>query len=322
MSRRLRLGLLLLGVAVVSLMIWKVGPATLWAGLSGSLWVALALVPLWATIYLLNAIAWRQLTSAGGKPIPLLQAFRMTIIAFGVNYSTPFMSFGGEPLKVLAATPALGRRRAVGSIVSFRLMHSLVHVVWFLVALIPAAILLPDSPLKYLGLILVGGAMVFLTLFLLSRHREGLALQLLHLLRRIPLLKRLAARLEPQAEAFHEIDQHVTETFHRAPSRFYVAFAVESVGRLLSLGEFWLILYGLGLGVDPMRAFLVASFSSLFVNALIFVPFELGTREAGPYLMFQWLGIDPALGLAAALLTRIRELTWIAVGWAMVWTVD
>ena len=29
-----------------------------------------------------------------------------------VNYATPLMSFGGEPLKVVAATPWLGHRRA------------------------------------------------------------------------------------------------------------------------------------------------------------------------------------------------------------------
>jgi len=321
MSRKLRLGLLLFGAAIVTLMIWKVGPATIWAGLSGSWWVALALIPLWATIYLLNAIAWRQLTSAGGSPIPMMHALRMTVIAFAVNYSTPFLSFGGEPLKVMAATPALGRRRAVGSIVAFRLLHSLVHVVCWLIALIPAAILLPNSLLADSAILVIGAIMVALTLFFLSRHREGMALQLLHLLKRIPLLRRLAARLEPQAEALHEIDQHVTEIYHRAPGRFYLAFGTEMLARVLTLAEYWVILYGLGLGMDPWRALVVASFASLVVNALIFVPFEIGTREGGSYLIFHLLGIDPALGLAAALLTRIREITWIAIGWAMVWTV-
>ena len=322
MRRELRLGLLLLGTAVVTLMIWKVGPATIWHGLSGSWWVAAALIPLWATVYLLNSIAWRQLTSGGGAPIPLLHALRMTVIAFAVNYSTPFLSFGGEPLKVMAATPALGRRRAVGSIVAFRLLHSLVHVVWWLVALIPAALLLPNSLVADSAILVTGVIMVLLTLFFLSRHREGMALQLLHLLKRIPLLKRLATRLEPQAEALHEIDQHVTEIYKRAPGRFYLAFGAESVARLLSLAEYWVILYGLGLGMSPWRALVVASFASLVVNALIFVPFEIGTREGSSYLIFHWLGIDPALGLAAALLTRIRELTWIVIGWAMVWTVE
>jgi len=86
MSRKLRLILFLIGLTVVSLMVWKAGPDRLWEGLRGSLWVAVALIPLWATVYLLNAMAWRQLTSAGGEPIPLLHALRMTVIAFAVMF--------------------------------------------------------------------------------------------------------------------------------------------------------------------------------------------------------------------------------------------
>jgi uncharacterized protein (TIRG00374 family) len=321
-SRTTRLVFFLIGATIVALMIWKAGPAVLWAGLRSSAWVVAALLPLWATVYLLNALAWRMLTSKGGTAISLPRALVMTVVAFAVNYSTPLLSFGGEPLKVMAATRALGRPRAVGSIVAFRLLHALAHVLCFLFALVPAFFLLPHTPLT-VGLILaIGAALLLITIFLITRHSEGLALHALHLLGRLPLLKRLAVRLEPRTAMLHEIDSHVTAIYKSAPRRFYAALGIEMLARLLSLAEYWVILYGLGLGVDPWRAFVVASFSSLVVNALIFVPFELGTKEGGVYLIFDWLGIDPVLGLAAALLSRIRELMWIAIGWAMIWTVD
>ena len=310
----------LVGAPIVTLMIWKTVPATLWDGLRASAWVVAALIPLWAAVYLLNAIAWRMLTSEGGSAIGLPRALLVTVVAFAVNYSTPLLSFGGEPLKVIAATRALGRPRAVGSIVAFRLLHALAHVICFLFALVPALILLPHTPLTITLILGVGAGLVLITTFLFSRHREGLALSLLHLLRRLPLLKRLALRLEPRAAMLHEIDTHVTSIYKSNPRRFYAALGVEIVARLLSLAEYWVILYGMGLGVDPLKAFVVASFSSLVVNALIFVPFELGTKEGAVYLMFGWLGIAPALGLAAALLSRLRELLWIAIGWAMIWT--
>ena len=62
-------------------------------------------------------------------------------------------------------------------------------------------------------------------------------------------------------------------------------------------------------------AFVVGSFSSLVVNILIFLPFELGAKEGALYVMFGWIGVTPALGIAAAALSRMRELIWIAVGW-------
>ena len=322
MSRTTRLVFLLIGATIVALMIWKAGPATLWTALRSSAWVVAALIPLWATVYLLNAVAWRMLTSKGGNAIPLPRALVMTVVAFAVNYSTPLLSFGGEPLKVVAATRALGRPRAVGSIVAFRLLHALAHVLCFLLALIPAAILLPRTPVTLAAIGVIGTVLLLITYFLISRHSEGLALHALQLLRRLPLLKRLAVRLEPRTAMLHEIDTHVTAIYKSDPRRFFGALVVEMVARLLSLAEYWVILYGMGLGVDPLRAFVVASFSSLVVNALIFVPFELGTKEGGVFLMFEWLGIAPGLGLAAALLSRLRELIWIAIGWAMIWTME
>jgi uncharacterized protein (TIRG00374 family) len=319
-SRPLRLLLFVIGVAAVTLLVAEAGPATLWAGLRSSIWVAAALLPLWLGVYLCNAMAWRLLTSHGESRLSLLAALRISVMAFAVNYSTPLMSFGGEPLKVMAATKVLGRRRAVGSVVAFRLLHALAHVIGFLLALIPAAVFLPHTPLMFTALALVGAAMALVGLFLVSRHREGLAIHLLELLRGLPLIGHLAERLEHRAGALHEIDEHVTAVYHSNPGRFYGALGVELVGRLLTLSEYWVILYGLGLGVNPWRAFVVASFSSLVINLLVFVPFELGSKEGGLYVIFHWLGMAPALGIQASLLSRIRELTWIAIGWVLVWT--
>jgi hypothetical protein len=264
-SRTTRLILLLIGATLVALMIWKTGPAALLAGLRSSAWVVAVLLPLWALVYILNAVAWRMLTSGGGKPLPLAQAFRITLIAFAVNYATPLMSFGGEPLKVIAATPWLGHRRAVGSVVAFRLLHALAHVIGFLAALVPAYFLLPRTPLV-LGLILgIGALQIFLLAFLVSRHREGMAIH--------------------------------------------------------TLSEHWIILYGLGLGTDPWRALVIGSFSSLVINALSFLPLELGSKEGGLYLIFKWMGFGPGLGLQASLLGRIRELITIGIGMGLIWTV-
>jgi uncharacterized protein (TIRG00374 family) len=313
--------LLLVGSTLVALMIWKTGLGVLLAGLRSSAWVVAALIPLWTAVYFLNAIAWRMLTPDGGKALPLLQAFRVTLIAFAVNYATPFMSFGGEPLKVVAATPWLGHRRAVGSVVAFRLLHALAHVIGFLVALIPAWFVLPHTPLVVGLIVAVGLLQMVLALFLLSRHREGMAIQLLHLIRRIPFLRRLAQALEARTPALHEIDEHLTAVYTRAPRRFYAALSVETFARFLTLSEHWIILYGLGLGSDPARALVIGSFSSLVINALSFLPLELGSKEGGLYLIFKWMGFAPGLGLQASLLGRIRELITIGVGMGLIWTV-
>ncbi len=62
------------------------------------------------------------------------------------------------------------------------------------------------------------------------------------------------------------------------------------------------------------RAYVVANVSSLITNLLFFMPFEIGSKEGGAFLVFAWLGLDPKLGTTAALLSRVRELAWMAIG--------
>ena len=66
-------------------------------------------------------------------------------------------------------------------------------------------------------------------------------------------------------------------------------------------------------------AIAAASVSQVVMNVLFFVPFETGTREAGLLLVARLLGLPPAFGVYAAIVTRLRELTWIAIGVLLVW---
>ena len=55
------------------------------------------------------------------------------------------------------------------------------------------------------------------------------------------------------------------------------------------------------------------------MTATFFVPFELGTKEGAHYLLFGLLGLDPALGVYTAMVSRARDLVWIAFGLSLVW---
>jgi hypothetical protein len=52
----------------------------------------------------------------------------------------------------------------------------------------------------------------------------------------------------------------------------------------------------------------------LIVVAFKFVPYRLGVDEAGAALVARALTLDPAVGVALALVRRIRILCWNAVG--------
>ena len=149
--------------------------------------------------------------------------------------------------------------------------------------------------------------------FLLSQHRDGIFERGVAFLGRIRPLRALASRLEENRGRLQELDGELT-AIHSTPGQFKWALATEIGGRIISTFEYAFIFYGLGLGFDFPRAFVVANMSSLFTNLLFFMPFEMGSKEGGAFVVFGWLGLDPKLGTSAALLSRVRELAWMAIG--------
>ena len=51
---------------------------------------------------------------------------------------------------------------------------------------------------------------------------------------------------------------------------------------------------------------------------IFFFPMQLGAREGGLALAVDGLHMSPALGVYVGLITRIRELLWIAIGMALI----
>lgn len=313
MNKFVRIGAFVFGVGVFTALVIHSGPALLWRSVSESVWVVVPLVALWGIVYACNARAWQLLIPNRPPEFTFWRAFLLSISSFAMNYATPIFSFGGEPLKVTGATPILGTRCAVGSVVGFRFLHAISHIIVFLTAVIPAAILLPHTPLIYAILAIGTLFFAFAAYFLLSQHRDGIFERGVALLGRLGPLRRLATRLEQNRGRLQELDRELT-AIHAAPGQFKWALATEVTGRILCTFEYTLIFYALGLGVNFPRAYVVANMSSLITNLLFFIPFELGSKEGGAYVVFAWLGLDPKMGTSAALLSRVRELSWMAIG--------
>jgi hypothetical protein len=308
-----RIGGFMVGAVLLVVLVIHSGPVMLWHTVVGSAWVVGPIVLIWGVVYACNARAWQLLIPDRPPEFTFVRAFLLTISSFAMNFTTPGLSLGGEPLKMSGATPLLGRDRAVGSVVSFRLLHAAAHMLVLLMAIIPAAILLPHTPailatLASATLVLIGAAA-----FLLSSHRDGVFERGALLVCKVWPLRGLATRVEQNRGRLQELDRELSAV-HTAPGQFKWAVATEVLGRIAATLEIAVILYGLGLGHDMARAFVIGNLTSVFTLLLFFLPFEMGAKEGGTYLTFAWLGFDPKLGTSAALLSRVRELIWAAIG--------
>ncbi len=313
-ARLLRLAAFGLGLVLLVVLVRQTGVSRLLESIRGAGWVLAPVIALWGAVYACNARAWQLLVPRRPAEFTFVRAFLLSAHAFALNFATPLLAMGGEPFRVVGATRYLGRSRAVGSVVGFRFLHALAHILVWLVALLPATILLPHTPAVFALLGLAGAVLLLVASFLLSQHRRGVFEKGIATLSRFRWLRPLATRLERHRSLLQELDRELTAIHRESVWHFRRALAVEIAGRLLSTLEYTLILRALGLEQSLWHGFLIANLSSLITNLLIFVPFELGTKEGGSYAIFGALGMEPAMGITAALLSRVRELTWLAIG--------
>ncbi len=315
MSRTLRLALFLLGAAIFGYLVAQIGIGQLASdvGRTGFMFVPIVLV--YALVYACSALAWRLTMGDANRP-SFWRTYAMTISAGALNVLTPVVNAGGEPFRVAALAPWLGRRRAAGSVILHRMLNAVAYVLIWLTAIVFALVLLPrDTPgvvlviLGVSGLVLVGIVALFL-----SAHRSGVLERVLNWMTRVPLVRRLAARLEPRRETLVQMDQQITEFYHRQPGRFVKAILLEYLGRCIFMLELVLIMASLGFRLGYLRAFTLGGLEAIAGNVLFLVPFELGAREGTYFALFALFGMDPQLGLYTSIVGRVRDLVWIGLG--------
>jgi hypothetical protein len=258
-------------------------------------WAIVPSVIAWGLVYVCNTIAWRALL--GGGAIPFGRAYVISVASFAINYVTPLMALGGEPFRAAAASAWVGAPSAAASVVGFRVLHTLGQLLFWITAIPLAFVLLPRTPATTVSLSALAVVFAVGSLALAALFRPGI---------------RIFQRW-PKLDAIHE---QLTAYSRRV---ILVAVGAEYAGRCLSMLEYLFIIRALGLHVDYFTAFMIGAFSQFITNATFFIPFELGSKEGSMSLIFGLLGLPPDLGVYASIVSRIREMIWIALGLILVW---
>src|SRR5216117_3877518 len=305
MSRPLQLALFLLGAVVFGYLVARIGVGPLVSDAARTGWMFVPIVLLYALVYACSALAW-QLTMGDSNRPSFWRTYAVLISAGALNFLTPLINAGGEPFRVAALAPWLGKRRAAGSVILHRMLHSFTYVlVWFTAVLLAFPLLPRGTPLivwVLLGVVLVL-ILGIIALFLFA-HRRGLLERILNWMQRAPFVNRLAVKVEPHRALLVELDRQITDFYHRSPRRFVQAIALEYLSRCIFMVELVLIVASLGFGIDYLRAFSIGGLEAIVSNALFFVPFELGAREGAFFLLFKLFGMDPQVGLYTSIVGR------------------
>jgi uncharacterized protein (TIRG00374 family) len=313
MSRRIQLALLVVGAALFSLIVVRIGPARVLDNAEAVGWLFIPILLLYGVAYAANTAAWRLTMGDGHRP-GFWRTYVITVSGFSLNFVTPVINAGGEPFRIAALARWLGGRRAASSVVLHKMLHSLALLLVWLTALCLALALLPRTRAVVGPLVGALAIVSALAALVLSGHERGGLERILDLLHRTPLLTRVARRLEPKRSALAEIDEQITAFYNASPRRFWSALALEYLSRSLWMVEYWLICVGVGINTTFAKAFMIGGLSSLIQNALFLVPYELGTKEGSLYALFALAGLDARAGVYTAIVSRARDMIWIAAG--------
>ncbi len=251
--------------------------------------------------------------------IPFWRAYVISVASFAINYVTPLVNLGGEPFRIAAAAPYVGTSRAAASVVSFRLAHTIGQLLFWLTAIPLAYLLLPHTWAVIAALALIAAVVASVVIALLGLSRRHVAERVLNALIRVPLTRRFAPKLEAARPVVARVDAELAALSGPGRSHFHRALAAEFLGRAVAMLEYFFIARAIGLHVSYLTAFVMGAFSQFVLNILFFIPFEMGTKEGGLYLIFRLLSLPPRLGVYAAIVSRLRELAWIAIGLCFVW---
>ena len=275
------------------------------------------ILALWLVVYLVNTLSWYIIITDEGKceGLSFWRVYKLTVSGFALNYTTPCGLMGGEPYRIMELKPYTGVSKATSSVILYVMMHIFSHFwFWFLsiflfVALYPVGV--------SMGVLLaVIACFCMLGIYFFSRgYKTGMAQKGIRLLTHIPFVKGWARRFaESKKDTLEQIDSQIAMLHRQHKRTFYSSLLLELGARILQSFEIYLILMAFDADVSVVDSILILAFSSLFSNLIFFTPMQLGSREGGLALAVDGLHLTGALGVYTGLITRLRELFWIAVG--------
>lgn len=272
-----------------------------------------------ALIFLSFTARWWIFLRALGHRVPYLRLVGYRLTAFGISYFTPGPHFGGEPYQVYAVArhQRVPTPDAIAAVTLDKLLEMLIN---FAVLVAGALLLLVSrgglDPWLERQLILYALLLLALPVSLLIALWQG----------RQPLrglLRKLGRGWadSPWGQALVQSERQAAWLCRTHPMAVAWATATTLLSWAAMAAEFWLVTQWLGLGLTPLQA--ATALVAARIAILLPMPAGLGALEASQALAMSSLGLDPAYGVAIALLIRGRDvllgLSGLALGGARVW---
>ncbi|MBU1252560.1 MAG: flippase-like domain-containing protein [Nanoarchaeota archaeon] len=258
---------------------------------------------------------WGIVLNAHKKTIPFLSLLKYTIVGYAVSYVTPSVKVGGEPLRayMLNKEYKVDLKTASSSIIIEKFVEFLGGVI---LGLIGFALFFSLPGINILIKLIVGislliGFVLLTILYYRSVTGKGSFSTLFVFFR----LNKIA-RWKNFVYTIRGVEKHMHKFFAESKKAFFLSFLTYLLYMILVVFEFKFLLLGLGID-ESLRTVLLSITVAGFVN-FIPVPAALGFLEAGQASLFSLVRKEGSIGFALSIVTRIRALIFVAIGFSLI----
>jgi len=306
----LRAGLLVVGVVFLGILVATNDPVVIFGSISRLGWrlAVIACFP-FAIITAFDTLGWYFAFLHPRVPFRTLLAARLAGEAF--NLTTPTASLGGEAVKAWLLRGRVPLDESVLSVVVAKTTIMIGQGLFLLVGIVITWLAAPpDSRLLGWMLWLLAVEVLAIVGFLLAQIQGGFGW--------VPrVLGRIGLGRSRHRETVARLDRGLAWFYRKEPRRLALSIGFHFIAWLLGSLEAYLILNFLGLEVSLETATIIEALGTAVRFATFLVPASLGALEGGFVATFTALGLAPSAGVAFGLARRVREVVWIAVGFAI-----
>jgi glycosyltransferase 2 family protein len=294
---------LILGVGLLPLVIQNSDADLILAKLTEiGFFGAVSVLAVYFVGFLIDTASWNPtIERLGGRFRRLYDLWKIRMVGEAFNIATPLGTMGGEPVKAALLKNVLGVAYDQG--IASQVLAKTINLIALVAYLCIGYGLILLSPqfsvtFKYsAGIGLLGFSRTGSTFF----------------------LTRFGKPLHKWLEGMKSFERELLLFYSASGGLFSRATSLPFLNWIVGTMEVFVIAIFLGSPISIWDAWILESAVQLTRAATFFIPLSLGTQEGALFMVTAAITGDGAFGVAISLVKRLREIVWIAWGFAIGW---
>ena len=260
--------------------------------------------------FTLDSYSWKLcIENLVNTRLKLYQVFKIRVIGEAFNYI--LFQVGGEPIKafLLKNNYNIRYKSSIGSLILAKTIILFALIVFCFFGLL-SIFYTNKLGVNFEKASLIG-FIFFTTLislfFLVQRYKLTSKLHKIF-------KNKLSKKFNNLFKQLKETEHKISEFYKKTKKDFFKIFFLNLFNWFLGAFELYVIFYLLDQKISFIEAIAIETLVQLVRAMLFFIPSNLGTQEGVFVLAVNVLKESTSLGLAVAVIRRLREVIWISIG--------